>query len=176
MMRCFIGLMLPEALRDNIEKVQNLLKKLPMDCKMVESENLHICLSFLGDVEDEKVKDMGGKLDCICQRYNSSEVEISGIKLIPSEKYFRVIALDCQSEMLRSLGRDISKEIGGYAYPPHATLCRVRNIKKKDDVILGVKKIESCIGKFVVSSVQIIKSELERDGPKYTVLHESSLS
>jgi len=167
--------MLPDELRDNIEKVQNILKKLPMDCKMVESENLHICLSFLGDVEEAKIKDIEQKLDDICHRYASDEAEISGIKLIPSEKYFRVIAFDCQSEMLRSLGRDISKEIGGDAYPPHLTLCRVRNIHKKEDVVDKIKKIEPYVGKFTVPLVEIIKSQLGKASPVYTTLHRSKL-
>jgi 2'-5' RNA ligase len=167
--------MLPDALKDNIAKVQDILKKLPMDCKMVEGENLHICLSFLGDMEEDKIKDIEEKLDGICQRYNSGDVEISGIKLIPSEKYFRVIAFDCQSGLLRSLGRDISKEIGGDAYPPHATLCRVRNVQRKEDVVDKIKKIDSYVGKFTVSSVEIIESQLGKPGPTYTTLHRSEL-
>lgn len=167
--------MLPDTLKDNIVKIQNILKKLPMDCKMVESENLHICLSFLGDVEEGKIEDIEEKLDSICQRYKSGEVTVSGINLIPSEKYFRVIAFDCQSGILRSLGRDISKEIGGDAYPPHATLCRVRNAQKKEGVVDKIKKIDPYVGKFTVSSVEIIKSQLGKPGPIYTTLYRSKL-
>jgi 2'-5' RNA ligase len=167
--------MIPDALKDNVVKVQDSLKGLPMDCKMVEVGNLHICLSFLGDIEEKKIKDIAGKLDSICQRYNSGEVVVSGIKLIPSEKYFRVIAFDCQSEVLRCLGRDISKEICDDSYPAHVTLCRVKNVKEKDDVVAKIKKFEQYAGKFRVSSVEIIKSQLGKSGPIYTTIYKSKL-
>ena len=57
MVRCFIGVLIPEEIKESIELIKESLIKLPMQCKFVERENLHICFSFLGEVEEA--------LDCL---------------------------------------------------------------------------------------------------------------
>jgi len=176
MARCFVGVMLPEHLKENIAKIQQSIRSLPIDCKLVERENLHICLSFLGEVEDEKLVALYKNLGGVCSKHRPLSVKISGIKLIPSEKHVRVIALDCYSKELESLGKDIENGIGGDAKPPHVTLCRVRNIRDKNQTIEKIKGIKADVGEFGVSSIQLIKSHLEITGPIYAVLYESKLS
>jgi len=175
MARCFVGVMLPEDLKDDVIKIQQLVPHLPIDCKLVERENLHICLSFLGEVEDDKLDVLYKNLDRVCSKSGSLSVNVSGIKLIPSEKYVRVIVLDCFSKELENLGKDIEKELGGDAKPPHITLCRVKNIMDKNQTIEKIKGIKVDVGEFEISSVQVIKSHLEKTGPIYTVLYERKL-
>ena len=168
--------MIPEELKEKIIAVENEIKKLPIDCKMVEAGNLHISLSFLGEVGDGEIVDIEKQLDDICSRYSPFEIEVSGIMFIPNENYFRVLAIDCQDGMLKTVGRDVRIEIGGDVKPPHLTLCRVRNIKEKEMVVDRIRKMDFSIGKFAVSGIQLIKSQLQKPGPIYTVLHESRLS
>ena len=175
MVRCFVGVMLPKYLKDNIVKIQQLINYLPIDGKLVEKENLHICLSFLGEVEDEKLGILYENLDRLCLKHGSLSVQVSGIKLIPSEKYVRVIVLNCFSKELESLGKDIEKEVGGDAKPPHITLCRVRKIRDKNQTIEKIKEIKSNVVELEISGIEVIKSHLVRTGPIYNVLHESKL-
>ena len=176
MVRCFIGVLIPENLKDNIVKMQQSIKSLPIDCKAVEQENLHICLSFLGEVNDENLGILCKNLDMVCSEHHSLEVGVSGIKFIPNEKYVRVIVLECISADLGILSKNIQQNVGGDAKPPHITLCRVKNIGENEQTIKKMKEIESCVGMFEISSIQLIKSQLEKSGPVYTVLHESKLS
>lgn len=173
MVRCFIGVMVPEYLKDDIVKIQQSIKSLPIDCKIVERGNLHICLSFLGEVDDERLGGLNENLDKLCSKHSHMDVQISGIKFIPNEKYVRVIVMDCFSQELRSMGENIQKEIGGDAKPPHITLCRVKNIGDKHQTIKKIKELESDVGRFRISSIQIIKSQLQESGPVYSVLHET---
>jgi len=140
MVRCFVGLFIPTEIKEKIIKIQNQIQKLPITLKLVEAENLHICLSFLGEIKEEKIKNICEKLDSICKRYNKFEVEISGIKLIPSENYVRVLALDVKSNMLESIRKDVEKEIGGDSKPLHLTLCRIKKIEDKKETIEKIKK------------------------------------
>lgn len=176
MTRCFIGIVIPEGLKSKIVSIQGQLKRLPIDCKMTERENLHISLSFLGEVDGNKINDISKKLDEICSRYQSFEASVSTIKFIPNENFIRVLALDVSGSTLKMLGRDIEHEIGGDAKPPHLTLCRVKNIKDKQKTVEDIKSIDSNVGSFKVSSVCLIQSVLQKPGPIYTVLHESKLS
>lgn len=168
--------MMPEGVNPKIISIQNSLRGLPIACKMVERENLHLCLSFLGEIEENEINDICRKLDEISQRYKQFDVDVFGIKFIPSESYIRVLALGCSNTLLETISKNIKNDIGGDVKPPHITLCRVKNIEEKQKAVEDIKKIDSNIGKFTVSSIQLIKSELQKPGPIYSVIHESKLS
>lgn len=175
MVRCFIGIMLPENVKSRVIGIANKITEMPIKCKTVEPENLHICLSFLGEIEENMVNDVERKLGGICEKYKPFEVEVSGIKLIPNENYIRVIVCDCCSKLLQELSNDVEKYVGGDVKPPHVTICRVKSVADKKSLAEKIQKLDSFVGKFEVGSVQIIKSELEDSGPKYGVLREIKL-
>jgi 2'-5' RNA ligase len=175
MVRCFIGVFIPPEKTEKIIEIQKQIQKLPISLKLVEKENLHICLSFLGNVEEEKLKEICEKLDLICKRYKKFEIEISGIKFIPSENYVRVLALDVKNGILETIRKNVKNEIGGDSKPLHLTLCRIKKIENKKETIEKIKKIDSNIGKFTIEKISLIKSVLQKTGPVYTSLHDSFL-
>jgi 2'-5' RNA ligase len=176
-MRCFIGVMLPEEIKEKIKGLQDQIKSLPINCKFVEDYNLHVCLSFLGEISEEKIDFISHLLDKICEKYNKFEVKVAKIKLIPSKNYVRVIALDLiDSETFDKLRREIAEKIGGDSKPLHVTLCRVKSILNRQKFLDKIKKIEEIkVGNFLVEKVQIIESKLKREGPIYTIIKESKL-
>lgn len=174
-MRCFVGIFLPSDIKNNIVTIQNQLKKLPMKCKFVEKNNLHICLSFLGEIKEEKIKSICEKLKNVCRKYSKFNVKISGIKLIPSETFIRVIVLDIKNETLENLRKDVKNEIGGDSKPSHITLCRVKKIENRKNIVEKIREINYNIGSFVISKVSLIKSTLSRSGPTYETLFEIDL-
>lgn len=177
--RCFVGFFVPEYLRRGIFKVQDLISKLPASCKMVEAENLHVNLSFLGDVDESNVPSISKMLAEISSHYSCFEVEIGKIKLIPNQSYVRVVVLDIidNSGGLGKMSSEITEKIGGSSKPPHITLCRVRNVLEKNGFVRGVGELKFNAGvRFAVDSISLIKSELAREGPSYSVLKEFTLS
>lgn len=175
MVRCFIGIFVPEDLKEKISNIQKSIKKLDIVCKFVEMENLHICLSFLGEVDNSEIQKISDKLDGICSRYKKFDVNISGLKMIPSENYIRVLALDVSNEILTTISKNVKNEIGGDVKPPHLTLCRVKSIKNREKFKQAINEINFDVGSFTLNSIQLIKSELKRTGPVYTSLHEGKL-
>ncbi len=174
MVRCFIGIMIPGEIRKRVISLQNELRALPMRCKFVEPDNLHISLSFLGEISENEVERISNKLDVICNGFKPFQAYVAGLRTIPSKSYFRVLALDVKSDGIEKLSKDVKRKIGGSVHPPHLTLCRVKSVEKKEDVIKWVEERKNVdIGSFVVSDVKLVKSELSRSGPRYTVLHES---
>ena len=175
MARCFIGVMLPEGLKGSIATVKEELKRLPLKCKFVERENLHICLSFLGEVED--VKNVSEGLGLVCKDCQKFEVSIDGIKIIPNDSYIRVLALDVidKTGNLEGIRKEVGKRIGGKSNPSHLTLCRVKTIDEKVKTVERIKSIKTDELSFTVSAVQIIKSELRKTGPIYTPISEVQL-
>lgn len=176
MARLFVGIFVPEQVKRPILDLQDSLARMPMDAKLVERENLHISLSFLGETPEDKVGELSESLDGVCSNYKKFTVKVSGGMLIPSENYVRVIAIDAKSsnDVLESLRKDIVKSIGGDSYPAHLTLARVREISDKKIVADFVRacKVEKY---FEVGSVCLIKSVVTKRGPVYEVVHESKL-
>jgi 2'-5' RNA ligase len=175
MSRVFIGVFVPENFRKKISLLQEEMKKLPMKAKFVERENLHISLSFLGEVAESDVVDIIKKLDFISSHYKKFEVHITNFKLIPNQNYIRVIALDALNGELRKISQHIKQDIGGDVKPPHLTLCRVKNIEDKKIFFEKISQLNADIGSFIVDSINLIESRLQRTGPIYTKIHESKL-
>lgn len=178
MTRCFIGIFVPEGVKNEILKIQDELRKLPIECKFVEPNNLHICLSFLGDIEDEEIDKIRQKLAVIGSSVVKFKSVAHHLKLIPNEKYTRVIVLDVfdEQKMLLLLSKSVVEKIGGDAKPPHITLCRVRNITDKPMFIEKIKDLKINASEFTVDKICLIKSELSRSGPVYSVLYGTPLS
>jgi len=131
----------------------------------------------LGDVDDNSATELGTKLDRVCSQYGKFTVNVEGIKLIPNEKYVRVIVLTASdvSGVLEKLRSDIVGTVGGDSKPPHITLCRVKNIENKEESVRRIKEIDVSVSGFEVDSVELIKSELGRDGPIYTSIRKYTL-
>jgi len=178
MVRCFIGILLPEDVKNRVKLVKKELEELPIKCKFVEDENLHICFSFLGEISEGDIKIISEKIDSISKEFRSFDVEIDKIKVIPDEKYIRVLALEVfdKNGFLNSLSEVVQKEIGGDGKPPHITLCRVKTIANKLTVVERIKSMDKVVVNFNIDRLQLIKSELKKTGPVYSVVHESKFS
>ncbi len=175
MPRLFIGIFVPENLKTKIVLLQKEIEKLPAKLKLVELENLHISLSFLGNVEESRIDELKEKLDSVAQAYTKFETKISGLKLIPNENYVRVIALNLQNGVLNLISKHVEKEIGGDVNPPHLTLCRIKSISDKKFFVEKILNLNSDIGKFTVDSLDLVESKLGQNGPVYNSLHKSFL-
>jgi len=175
MVRCFVGFILPESVKEKIVPIQEEIKRLPIVCKFVEKENLHICFSFLGELKESSLEEVEHSLEILTKDFKSIKVRVDGIKLIPNENFVRVLALDVVSDELELLMAKIKKEVGGDVKPPHITLCRVKNIRNKEYVIQKLKEIKVEEFKFLVDSICLIKSELKRSGPVYTIIKKFDL-
>ena len=55
LMRCFISVDIDKKLVKKIVEMQKQLKGMDIDIKLVESENLHFTVKFLGDVNENEV-------------------------------------------------------------------------------------------------------------------------
>lgn len=176
MARVFIGILLPDTLKDSAVSLQETLKSLPIECKFVERENLHISLDFIGEVAEDDMEELRNKIAAATESVRQFDVEIGGLKLIPNEKFVRVIALDANSIKLSDLGKKLKETVGGDVKPPHITLCRVKKILSKNQLLERFMLIKPLTALLKVSSVNLIRSELRPDGPVYETVSEFLLS
>jgi len=150
------------------EEIVELQKKLSCFIvgKVVEVENLHLTLSFLGDVEEKAVEEIKKKLEEIASFFTPFEIAFDGIKLIPTPRFIRVIGLETTSKSLWNLAKTVEKTVGGDVKPPHLTLFRVKKVKDRASLLRLVESIKFSRS-MIVEDIKLMKSTLTRKGPIY---------
>jgi 2'-5' RNA ligase len=180
--RCFIGFFLPKEAKDFASDRQSRLSHAKFTWKKVEEENLHVNISFLGEVEETEVGRKADALESLCASHRPFSITVGPIRLIPSERRPRVVALDAMEMTgeLRSLTSEVTRIVGGDSKPPHITLGRIRSVLDSDDLSKRVANLNkesssapSC--SFQIGSIDLIRSELGQSGPSYTVIRSCKL-
>lgn len=170
MTRCFIAVDLPEELKHKIINIQEQLAG--FDVRLVEKENLHFTLKFLGEVGEEVSRVISSRLKGIAAAVHPFRILISGIGAFPNENYIRVIWLGTNNGGFIKLHLAVEDALSGLFKKekpvPHLTIARVRSVKSKKEIagfIAHNRAIE--IGSMVVDKIKLKKSTLTRSGPLY---------
>jgi|Deesub1362A_J573_1020465.scaffolds.fasta_scaffold01029_3 2'-5' RNA ligase len=161
------------------------LAQLKAGLKLVEPQNLHLTLKFLGEVGEDMVGDIYDAMIKAFSPFSPFEVSLRGVGVFPSLRYIRVIwvgieenkekLIEMQSrleENLSSLG--IGKE--RKKFDPHLTLARVRSPRGREDVKdFVVENATRSFGKALVDKVELKRSTLTPKGPIYSTIKSVAL-
>ncbi|MEM5874732.1 MAG: RNA 2',3'-cyclic phosphodiesterase [Candidatus Aenigmatarchaeota archaeon] len=169
-MRAFVAIFPPKEIVDYVESIKEKLFNLPLKAKFVERENLHISITFLGEIDEKKYLP---QLDEIAKLFKKFEVGLNSIKLIPNESFVRVIALNVFDEN-NSITK-IAEKIGGDYKEPHLTLARVKEIFDRKTFKEKIALIKTERKKFNVEKISFVESILTREGPIYKVVKDFPL-
>lgn len=175
-MRCFVSIEFPEHLRSEIfhafEKVNN--SKICTG-NFVEKENLHLTLTFLGDVSEEelgKAKKILGKID-----FQKFSIETGEVGFFPDENFIKIIWVGIHSPEIINLRNEIEETLKkeGFDFKevdfvPHLTVARIKNIKDKKLFMDEVNKIKPGKMFFIAEDFSLMKSILKKSGPEYKTL------
>jgi RNA 2',3'-cyclic 3'-phosphodiesterase len=165
MVRAFISIDIPEEIRKEIIKIQDSLPQ--FIGKKTESENLHLTLKFLGEIEGDKLKEIKKRLEKI--NFNKFEAEIGEIGTF-SEKYVRIIWVsitNCEELQIKidEILSDISPK--EKRFMGHLTIARIKKIENRENFLNNLKKIEIPKTKFIVNNFKLKKSILTEKKPIY---------
>ncbi len=163
-MRCFIAIDIPY-----FESIRRLQSDIDGRVKLVEDENIHITLKFLGEISSEKVNEIAKIVkNCATKKY---KLTLKGVGFFPNERYVRVIwigikdngetsnLMKCIDNALSKLGFKKERE-----YVPHLTVARAKG-KVRIKNIEDFKNLE--FGEVSVDKIKIKKSTLTDKGPIY---------
>jgi len=182
-MRCFIAVDVEEPkLLDAIAEAQRRLQSSGADLKLVERENLHITLRFLGEIPPslaeavgELIREMSFKPFRVCFR---------GVGAFPNIHRPRVIWIGVSdgAEELKGLYAQVERGLLGLGlrgedrpFTPHLTIARVRSGRNRDRLAMTLESlIDAEFGSLTVSHVRLKRSTLTPRGPIYTTLAEST--
>jgi len=133
--RVFIAVSLPGELKAEIGEISSSLSVQIPGVIWVPTENLHLTLKFLGDVEETIIPNIQDILNRITPRYLPIICKFTGLGVFPSPRRPKVIWLGVTegSDQLSSLAEELSGEITqlGFksekrGYTPHLTLGRIK--------------------------------------------------
>src|SRR3989338_5878109 len=90
-MRTFIAIELSEEIRNTLAQIQSHLKYAGADVKWVEKDNIHLTLKFLGEISEEKAKQVTATLDDIAKETKPFEISLKDLGAFPAIDHPRVI-------------------------------------------------------------------------------------
>ena len=180
MIRAFIAVELPEALRQEVAAVQSDLEKSDADVKWVEPANLHLTLKFPGDIEEMKAVALQEALGSAVRGVAAFSIELEGLGAFPRLEHPRVLWVGIRSghEQLIELASRVEKICAELGFPkeersfsPHLTIGRVRSGNGLSSLI---KKMESisfrASAPAPIDHLTLFQSTLSPTGPIYTPL------
>lgn len=170
-MRCFIAVDLDPALKAKVVAIQKELNWL--DAKLVEPENLHFTLKFLGEVDMKTVDEVRRRLTHLASQTAAVEIDIEGMGCFPSDEYIRVVWIG--SEKLTPLQQAVNDAMKGIVPSekpvPHLTLARARSQNNRQELLDFInKRRKIVIGQMKVNNIKLKKSVVTSKGPEYTDL------
>jgi RNA 2',3'-cyclic 3'-phosphodiesterase len=179
--RSFVSIDLDnEQILSKVDSIDSSLNALGADVKLVERDNIHLTLKFLGNITTTKVAEVKNALTQV--KFRTFPLEIKGAGAFPNLKRMNVIWIGIgegwstveeifeQTErLLHSVG--FSRETRPFS--PHITIARVRSGRKRDEVASFLGHLgEEVMGSFDVNQLRLKQSALSPSGPKYSTLFE----
>jgi 2'-5' RNA ligase len=168
-MRCFVAIDLPEEVKKELVKLQRELPEATM--KLVEPENLHLTIEFLGELTDFQVNQCKQELKKI--EFQKFKAYFSSVGFFPSEQYIRVVWVGLEPQaIIKGLHEKIHNALKSIVklderFESHITLARVKYIGDKKTFIGGLRGLKPRRVEFGVNSFALKKSTLTRQGPIY---------
>jgi RNA 2',3'-cyclic 3'-phosphodiesterase len=180
-MRAFLAVDPPEAIFNEIIKIQERLKKtIGGDIRWVRPEGIHLTLKFFGYVYQSDVANISLVVKNNVANMKALMLNVRNLGAFPSVNRPRVLwlGLDGDTDALISLQVEIDTGFQDYGFKkeerpfrPHLTLARIKEPKGLDGLAEAVKKNEDYnAGSFTISGLTLFKSELRPTGAIYTKL------
>jgi 2'-5' RNA ligase len=150
------------------------------DLKLVEPENIHMTIRFLGDITLNMAEKIFEQMKRV--QFKPFAVQLSGIGVFPSLSYPRVLwaGMALGAEQLQNVFNQIEPKLQNLGFPhernafsPHLTIARVRSARNKlqlSDFVTKNKRYD--FGTVEVRCFRLKRSTLTPEGPIYTTLKE----
>ena len=171
-MRLFIAVNFDEKTLNNIYKEVNSLKDQSLKGKFVHKEHIHLTIEFLGEVQDEKVKEIQKMI--FNTHFDPFEIVISGLGVFHN-KHGDIYWLGVkENEDLSKLYNDIhyrleqmDLKVQDRDYTPHITLGR--NVVLRDKL----EKIDFTDFSYMVEQISLFKSFNDENRLIHEIIAES---
>ncbi|MGI9467282.1 MAG: RNA 2',3'-cyclic phosphodiesterase [Rubripirellula sp.] len=180
--RSFIAIKLAPDVNRNSTRMLQRLRQSNDGIKWVPTDNLHLTLKFLGDVDNTEVPDVCNVIHRVCSNHAPFHLDFGGTGGFPSRERPRILyaGINDASGALTKIVSQLETSLAelGFKqeprdYVPHLTLGRTRSTSKlaNSDVMdrLAAEQ-DTELGGMLVSSLQLVASFLDKSGPTYQIM------
>ena len=181
--RVFIGIPIGATIIALLDVLKSKFPKNSEKIKWIPSENIHLTLSFVGNISVENITGFIKSLDAeIIQ--NKFEMVIESTGVFPSSHSPRVLWLGIKrgAEELLSLHTQIETSLGKITaknpeltFTPHITIAKIPQKFVEIDILPFLNTVYSPI-ELDVNSICLFESQLFQEGAKYRILNEFPLN
>jgi 2'-5' RNA ligase len=189
LLRLFVALPLPDDLRSAVIALQTRLSsRLSSNAlKWVKKDQLHLTLAFLGNVEAERDDALKASLAQACSAHAAMNLSLEGAGCFPHARRPNVLwvglsgetgALSSLAASVRSATESFSERPDKKAFNPHLTIARLKEAPPRELARVGASmqtlQLEP-LGQWRADHVELMRSELLREGARHTVLQRVEL-
>ena len=180
--RTFIAIPLGDEVNRKATRLIERIRQPGDGIKWVPTDNLHLTLKFLGEVDNTEVPDVCNVVHDACADRDPFELHFAGTGGFPSIDRPRVLyaRIEDASHGLTDLVSELDQRYANLGfkpesrdYTPHLTLGRTKGGGRRagEDVVERLRSEEQTeIGDMLADSVQVIASFLDKRGPTYQVM------
>ncbi len=167
-MRCFAAVDLDDSLKNKIKILQERIAD--YDVKLVEPQNLHFTLKFLGETDELTIGKVRERLGQVATNFHPFNATIKEVGVFPNMNYIRVIWLGCKDmlNLQNAVNEALSDMFKKEKPSPHLTIARVRSGRYRNQIAEFASQHKDMeIGAMRVDKIKLKKSTLTRQGPVY---------
>lgn len=184
--RTFIAVDLAAGLKARLAALQETLGRSGGGVKWTRTENMHLTLLFLGEVEQLEVVSICRVVQQRAKKHAAFALEVAGLGAFPNPRRPKILWAGLAEGVpeLRALHADLEEgllDLGCYRredreYTPHLTLGRLSHEDRAEEwsSVLATHA-DWAGGSSPVDEVLVMASELRRGGPEYAVLGRGPL-
>jgi 2'-5' RNA ligase len=169
-----------DVVLNRLSSAQNLLVQTGADVKLVEPQNIHITIRFLGNITLALIEKIFEGMKKV--QFTPFNVQIKGLGAFPNPNYSRVVwaGITTGAGQLKSIFSQLEPCLRGLGFvpdhrgfSPHLTIARVRSGRNKQQLAEFITKNANYeFGVFTVKCLRLKKSTLTPNGPIYSTLRE----
>src|SRR3989344_2100779 len=175
-LRCFISLNLSKNVIDKVVNIQKQIKNDKMfSGRLVEKDNLHLTLKFLGEIDSDKLNEVRKRLSEI--NFNQINLSFGEIGVFSKED-IRIVWIKLKGA--DELQKEIDNKLKGLfsiekRFMSHITLFRVKKVYDKKRFFDHLEKIKFDKINFSVDNFYLIQSSLYEPGSAYSEIEKYNL-
>jgi 2'-5' RNA ligase len=183
-MRCFIAIDVPEDIKNSISILIKGINHRAKGIKWVPPEKIHLTLKFLGEIKEERIKEIKDRLDSISSNHRDFDISVSKIGGFPSLKNPNVLWIGIDySEDLKRLYEDVEDAMFDLGFEkenrkffPHLTIARMKDKRDIDPIIKSLIAFkDKFFGYLKVEEILLMKSVLRPSGAEYSKIEAFKL-
>ncbi|HEV2226195.1 MAG TPA: RNA 2',3'-cyclic phosphodiesterase [Nitrososphaerales archaeon] len=174
-MRAFVALEISNPTLDSLVEFEKRLMATGADIKLVEKQNLHFTVKFLGEINESQAAEVGSRLGSL--RLNAVDVEVRGAGAFPDPSRARVVWAGVSRDheaLVAPIAQQVIDSLEGIGereerpFRAHITLGRVRsgrNLRQLEQLLRD--NSDRPFGVVRLSHLKLKSSVLSPGGPIY---------